>query len=101
MDEFTIADLRKEEIVKQIPTISTFYVPPRSSTDIDEETVQKLGIPPHSGLAADLYPRSKFISTNSPSPPAYGPFEQEAVRRLMNHTTPSDQQFLRGSPALR
>jgi len=107
MDELTVADLRKEEVVKQITTTSTFYLPPRGLPHIDQEMMQKLrGSKPGSPIeqtltAMNAYPRSRWISAESPSPPAYGPLEQAAVSRLMNYTIPSEHLFLRGSQALR
>lgn len=100
MDEFTVADLRKEEVVKQITTISTFYIPPRSLPHADGDIAQKLGLSAQMVHAIDLYPRSKWGAAESSSPPAYGPFEQEAIKRLANHTLPSGHQPLRASPAL-
>ncbi|OCB86575.1 tetrapyrrole methylase [Sanghuangporus baumii] len=102
MDEFTIADLRKEEVVKQITTTSTFYLPPRSMAHIDQDMLQKLrlSLSPVEHVM-HVYPRSKWASAESPNPPAYGPIEREAVSHLTNHTIPNDHQFLRGSRPLR
>ncbi|KAG6859975.1 hypothetical protein C0995_001077 [Termitomyces sp. Mi166 len=107
-DEYTVADLRKEEVVKQITTISTFYIPPRGLPLVDKEMERKFSEPsdPESPLgqrvtALHAYPRLKWISAGSPTPPAYGPVENIAVSRLANYIIPNDKLFLRGSQALR
>ncbi|KAG6898439.1 hypothetical protein C0995_009746 [Termitomyces sp. Mi166 len=106
-DEYTVADLRNEEVVKQITTISTFYIPPRGLPLVDKEMEKKLfsesSDPDLEQKVTFLhaYPRLKWISPGSPTPPAYGPVENIAVSRLANYTIPGDKLFLRGSQALR
>ncbi|KAJ7469060.1 hypothetical protein FB451DRAFT_965156, partial [Mycena latifolia] len=99
-----VADLPKEEVIKQITTTSTFYLPPYRLPDADPETLQKL-----QGLKLELrlrhlevYPRSRSVlHVEMPSPPACGVFEQAAVDHLEHHTIPREQLCLRGSRALR
>ncbi|KAG6330821.1 hypothetical protein ID866_8267 [Astraeus odoratus] len=103
MEEYTIADLRKEEVVKQFNPVSTFYVPPRDVTSFDKATPQKLGA---SGALARVHPMqrfpySKLLGIHSPAAPAYGPFEQAAIERLKTHKPSNDAIKLQASPAIR
>ncbi|KAF4568116.1 hypothetical protein EYR40_010489 [Pleurotus pulmonarius] len=105
-DEYTVADLRKEEIVKLISASSTFYIPPRRLPQLDPEMMRELrGTGVESPLeqaivAMHCYPRLKWVNDESPSPPAYGPFEKNAVDNLTTHTIPPRQLFLRSSEAM-
>ncbi|KAJ3901116.1 tetrapyrrole methylase [Lentinula edodes] len=85
-DEFTIAELRKERIIKQITTVSTFYVPPREKAPVVQSLTEVL--------------KSRF-TTAIVSPIAYGEFERNAVSRIANHNTPVDHAELRASAAVR
>ncbi|KAG6330027.1 hypothetical protein ID866_9061 [Astraeus odoratus] len=99
MDEFTIADLRKEEMVKQLSPISTLYVPPRDSTPFDQVAAQKLGLSrDFSRQPMQRFPYCKLFGVNVP---AYGPFEKAAVERLESHTPPVNTARLQASPAIR
>ncbi|PBK83921.1 tetrapyrrole methylase [Armillaria gallica] len=103
MDEFTIGDLRKEDVVKQFTTVSTFYVPPRTRAPVDQEAMQKFG-PSDAPLAhtvRHLYPPSKWAGTQTSVVPAYGPCERAAVDRIADYTPPPDHMILRASPAIR
>ncbi|KAJ3850012.1 tetrapyrrole methylase [Lentinula lateritia] len=68
-DEFTIAELREERIIKQITTVSTFYVPPREKSTSCTKS---------SGAIV------------APSP---------TVSRIANHDTPVDHVELQASAA--
>ncbi|KAF9263752.1 tetrapyrrole methylase [Marasmius fiardii PR-910] len=101
-DEFKIADLRKDDVVKQISTISTFYIPPRQVTPVPKEVAEKLGFHPLPTLpiSTRIYP---FLGSkaSSSSTSFYEPFERNAVDRLQNHLPPLDYNTLRASPAVR
>ncbi|KAJ3807424.1 hypothetical protein F5876DRAFT_68122 [Lentinula aff. lateritia] len=75
-DEFTIAELREERIIKQITTVSTFYVPPREKSTSCTKS---------SGAIV--------------APIGYGKFERNAVSRIANHDTPVDHAELQASAA--
>ncbi|KAG6333292.1 hypothetical protein ID866_5800 [Astraeus odoratus] len=103
MDEFTIADLRKEEVVKQFNPISTFYVPPRDSTPLDQTAVQTLNL---SRTFTSTHPMQHFAHCKStgvcPSEAsAYGPYEQAAIEHLATHTPPDHAVRLQASPAMK
>ncbi|KAJ3912580.1 tetrapyrrole methylase [Lentinula edodes] len=85
-DKFTIAELREERIIKQITTVSTFYVPPREKAPVVQSLTEVL--------------KSRF-TTAIVSPIAYGEFERNAVSRIANHNTPVDHAELRASAAVR
>ncbi|KAF8830752.1 hypothetical protein HHX47_DHR2001026 [Lentinula edodes] len=85
-DKFTIAELREERIIKQITTVSTFYVPPREKAPVVQSLTEVL--------------KSRF-TTAIVSPIAYGEFERSAVSRIANHNTPVDHAELRASAAVR
>ena len=66
MDEFTVADLRREEIVEQIQTVSTFYLPPHVVPTIDPAMKQKLKLDKSPiEHALEVYPRSRWIGPNT------------------------------------
>ncbi|GAW04084.1 uroporphyrin-iii c tetrapyrrole (corrin porphyrin) methyltransferase [Lentinula edodes] len=85
-DEFTIAELREERIIKQITTVSTFYVPPREKAPVVQSLPEVL--------------KSRF-TTAIVSPIAYGEFERNAVSRIANHNIPVEHVELRASAAVR
>ena len=87
MDTFTIADLRKEEVVKQFNTLSTMYIPPRDLTPAHHIMTQRLGL--------------SSLSDNRSAPPAYGRYELERVASIDTHTTPEGYRILQASSAAR
>lgn len=101
MDEFTIADLRKEDVVKQFTTTSTFYIPPRNIAPVDQTVVQKLGLSGTYVHPIDIYPRSNWVTAQLPDVPAYGPLERAAVEGIASHVTPADHTVLCASSAVK
>ncbi|KAG6329778.1 hypothetical protein ID866_9310 [Astraeus odoratus] len=101
-DEFIIEDLRKEEVVKQFNPVSTFYVPPRHITPIDQAAARKLG---QSYASTNAHPMQLFpyckLAAVGPEAPAYGPFERAAIESLASHTPPENVVKLQGSPVIR
>ncbi|KAG6325869.1 hypothetical protein ID866_13220, partial [Astraeus odoratus] len=103
MDGFTIADLRKVEVVEQFNAASTFYVPPRDITTYDRGTTQKMGL---WGDISHVHPMQQFphcrlVGVRSPQISAYGPYEQAAVERLATHRPPDHVLKLQTSSAMR
>ncbi|KAG6332905.1 hypothetical protein ID866_6183 [Astraeus odoratus] len=103
MDEFTIEDLRKEEVAKQFNPISMFYVPPRDILPIDQVAARKLG---HSDPSTtvhpmQLFPYYKSAGVRFSGAPAYGPFERAAVESLATHTPPDHAVKFHASSAIR
>ncbi|KAJ7691632.1 60s acidic ribosomal protein-domain-containing protein [Mycena rosella] len=83
-DTFAIRDLRKEEVLKQFTTTSTFYIPSRSPAPVDAKVVQALGSRP-------------------PKPPhwtGYGPVEKQAVATLDSFIPSQEKQVVHASPAM-
>ena len=101
MDDFTIADLRKEDVVKQFTTTSTFYVPPRNTAQTDQTVLQKLGLSVTYAHDKSVYPRSRWVAGQLPAAPAYGPVERAAVERITSHVIPADYRVLHASSAMK
>ena len=103
MSVYSISDLRKEEVTKQISAVSTFYVPPRDtpypSAEVVLETLGQQGVKFESFKCPA--PPLRCLPTHSYSETAYGPFERAAIERISTHTTPSEKKILRASPAVR
>ncbi|PVG01141.1 tetrapyrrole methylase [Serendipita vermifera] len=102
METYTIAELRKPEVIKRISTTSsTFYIPPRDSEAIDYDMVARLGIPPEKYRKIPSYPPNQWAGPNYTSTPAYGPEEKAAVSQLANHVVPNSYKTLHASPAMK
>lgn len=102
MDEFSIADLRKEEVVKQFTTWSTFYIPPRDAAPVDEGIMQSLGLSSND-MQYTMYPPSSTmrLGIRSPNLDVYGRAGRAAIEKLDHHTPAARHQVLRASPAIR
>ncbi|KAG6331857.1 hypothetical protein ID866_7233 [Astraeus odoratus] len=101
--EFSVADLRKEEVVKQINAASTFFVPPRESIPFDRAATQKFSFP---GSISDTplmrrFPYCKLIGALSNDSSPYGLDEKAAVKRLATHAPLENTSTLQASPAIR
>ncbi|KAI6042262.1 tetrapyrrole methylase [Pisolithus marmoratus] len=101
MDEFTVADLRKEDVVKQFTPTSTLYIPPRNIAQPDQTVVQSLGLTSTHLRPIDIYPRSKWVAAQLPTVPAYGPLERATVERIASHVTPTDHTVLHASSTIK
>lgn len=101
VEDFTIAELRKEDVVKQFTTTSTFYVPPCNIAQVDQAVVQKFGLSGKYSHPIEVYPRSRWVAGKLPAVPAYGPLERTAVERLASHVTPADYTVLHASSAMK
>ncbi|KAJ7691778.1 tetrapyrrole methylase [Mycena rosella] len=85
-DAFAIRDLRKEEVLKQFTTTSTFYIPPRAPAPIDAKVLQALGLPPPAQATKDRT--------------GYGPLEKQAVAALDSFIPSQEKQVVHASPAM-
>ena len=102
MEDFTVADLRKEDVVKQFTTTSTFYVPSCYIAKVDQVVLQKLGLPGTYTHPIDVFPHSKWVAGQLPAVPAYGSFERAAVERIASHVIPADHnKVLHASSAMK
>lgn len=100
MDEYTISDLRKEDVVKKFTTTSTLYIPPREIAPVDQRIMQALEFSGNGDRYMALSQLRGVHARNS-GLCAYGPAEQAAVDKLDHHTPPDDYEVLRASPAIR
>nr|7TWK_A Chain A, MroMA1 [Mycena rosella]7TWK_C Chain C, MroMA1 [Mycena rosella] len=93
-DTFAIRDLRKEEVLKQFTTTSTFYVPPRTPAPIDPKAVQALGLPATVTKGAQDWTGFQSVS------PAYGPDEMRAVAALDSFVPSQEKAVVHASRAM-
>jgi hypothetical protein len=79
-EEYTIAQLRLPEIQDKIHTISTFYIPPKTSESLiyDEVLLASLGVTHKPSVP---YPWN-------PEATPYGPREKKAIELLAEHEPP-------------
>ncbi|KAF8900713.1 hypothetical protein CPB84DRAFT_1778734 [Gymnopilus junonius] len=102
IETFTIADLRKEEVMNHFDAISTLYVPPRDISPVDPTMAEKLG---PSGTRVEpieaFRPSLKWSAQNDKRSYAYNPYESDVVAQLDNYVTPEGHRILQGSPAMK
>ncbi|KAG9093681.1 hypothetical protein FRC06_011414 [Ceratobasidium sp. 370] len=98
---FSIAELYKEEVMRQFNPTSTLYVPPRDPLPIDKNMLEKLGLGESNGHDGRHFPRLRWAGPSFTAPPAYGPLELEAIKGLDPNNLPSAEMVLRESPAIR
>ncbi|KAJ7691785.1 hypothetical protein B0H17DRAFT_1200900 [Mycena rosella] len=84
-DTFAIRDLRKEEVLKQFTTASTFYIPSRSPAPVDAKVVQALGLP---------------AAQAAQNRTGYGSVEKQAVAALDSFIPSQEKQVVHASPAM-
>ncbi|KAJ7691795.1 hypothetical protein B0H17DRAFT_1200912 [Mycena rosella] len=82
-DTFAIRDLRKEEVLKQFTTTSTFYVPPRAPAPVDAKVLQALGLP---------------AAQAAQNRTGYGHVEQQAVAALDSFLPSQEKQVYKADP---
>jgi hypothetical protein len=96
INTFTVADLRKEDVVKQFNAISTLYIPPRDTNSTHSATAL--------GSDASLESIRPLMRWDGPKPtftPANGPRERDIIAQLDNHVTPEGHRTLHISPAMK
>ncbi|KAL0580844.1 hypothetical protein V5O48_001136 [Marasmius crinis-equi] len=99
-EELTITELRNEDVVKQITSISTFYLPPRPLPPVSKEVLEKLGFA-DTPLSSMMPPFPGITNNQSPGVSPYRPNERNALENLEKHVPPVDYKKLEASPAIR
>lgn len=94
-DTYTIAELRKEEVVKKLTNISTFYIPPRDMVDIDPLVANKLWGSEASFRAEILGSTPRWDGSKPTRQFVYGPQELKAIAEIDNHKPPEGRSILR------
>jgi hypothetical protein len=96
INTFTIADLRKEDVVKKFNAISTLYIPPRDTNSTRSTTA--LG---SDALLESIRPLMRWDGSKPTFVPANGPRERDIIAQLDNHVTPEGYRTLHISPAMK
>ncbi|KIJ64101.1 hypothetical protein HYDPIDRAFT_28991 [Hydnomerulius pinastri MD-312] len=99
METYTIADLRKEDVVAQFNPTSTLYIPPRDVSPNDPEVAQQLSS--FEAVVRSKYPPPGWTTSEPSSALAYGPRERDAIAQLDSHVAPDSHKVLRASSAIR
>lgn len=98
-DAYTIADLRKEDVVKQFSVLSTLYVPPRDIIPANASMAGILGAP--SAPLKLLRATTRWAGPKLTYSDAYGPRERKAVAQIDVHVPPEESRILHASLAMR
>nr|P9WEM9.1 RecName: Full=Methyltransferase/ribosomally synthesized type I borosin cyclic peptide precursor pocMA; AltName: Full=Type I borosin cyclic peptide biosynthesis cluster protein MA; Contains: RecName: Full=N-methyltranferase pocM; Contains: RecName: Full=Ribosomally synthesized type I borosin core peptide; Flags: Precursor [Porodaedalea chrysoloma] len=101
MDKLTIADLRKDAVVKQFNPTSTFYIPPRDISLPLDTMAKKLGMDDASARPVSLYPPSRWTGTKFTTAPAYGPREKDVIAKIDTYAAPKDHKILHASRSMK
>ncbi|KAL5512333.1 hypothetical protein ACEPAG_3325 [Sanghuangporus baumii] len=101
IEAFTVAELRKDEVVKKINPASTFYIPPRAAAKFEDAMAQKLGITDSGRYLRGHFPPVPFAGPEFGTTPAYGSREKAAVAKIDKDSTPTQHKIFHASDAMK
>jgi hypothetical protein len=102
--KYTVSELYNAEALRNISSISTFYIPPKEFLPL-APYAEKLVFGGHKQAVAvsrdvQVFPALGPTISFGPVPPAYGPAETKAIAAIKTHTVPPQYKLYSASPAM-
>lgn len=100
INRFTVSDMYKPEVKKEITPASTLYIPPKDLLPVSLAG-EMIIVGHHAGPdEAPKFPPLPIHHYLGPEPDSYGEQETRAVAALKHHVTPADYRRYSASPAM-